>query len=38
MVWAVFWGYEVSDLYLLKRDFESKKMGYLSNSYIDVLE
>ena len=38
MVWAAFWGYEVSDLYLLKRDFESKKMGYSANSYIDVLE
>ena len=38
MVWAAFWGDGVSDLYLLKRDFEAKKMGYSANSYLDVLD
>ena len=38
MVWAVFWGGRISDLYLLERDFEAKKMGYSANSYLDVLD
>ena len=38
MVWTAFWGGGVSDLYLLKRDWEVKKMGYSANSYIDVLD
>ena len=38
MVWAVFWGGGVSDLYPLERDWEAKKMGYSANSYIDVLD
>ena len=38
MVWAAFWGGGVSDLYLLERDWEVKKMGYSANSYIDVLD
>ena len=38
MVWAAFWGCKISNLYLLKRDFEVKKMGYSTNSYLDVLD
>ncbi len=38
MVWACFWGLERSNLYALKRDFESKKHGYFARSYINVLE
>jgi hypothetical protein len=41
MVWACFWGgYEGGrlDLYILDRDFESKKHGYSTRSYLEVLE
>jgi len=39
MVWAAFWGKgERSKLFVLERDFESKKHGYSANSYIEVLE
>jgi transposase len=39
MVWAAFWGQgERSKLFILERDFESKKHGYSANSYIEVLE
>ena len=38
MVWAAFQGDKISDLYLLKRDFETKKMGYSANFYFDVLD
>ena len=42
MVWGCFWGREEgigrSELYLLDRDFESKKHGYSARSYLDVLE
>jgi transposase len=42
MVWACFW-YEDgkiqrSELYIMDRDFESKKHGYSANSYLEVLE
>ena len=37
MVWAVFWGGRISDLYLLDLDFEAKKMNYSANFYFDVL-
>jgi hypothetical protein len=37
IVWAAFWGTNISDLYQLERDFESKKHGYSANSYIQVL-
>jgi hypothetical protein len=42
MVWACFW-YEDgkiqrSNLYILERDFESKKHGYSANSYLQVLD
>jgi len=39
MVWAMFWGYgERSELYIMDRDFESKKHRYSATSYIEVLE
>ena len=38
MVWAAFWGEERSDLYKLARDFESKKLGYSANSYLEILD
>ena len=38
MVWGAFWGSGRSDLYLLDRDFESKKHGYSATSYIKVLD
>ena len=38
MVWAAFWGDGRSDLYRLARDFESRKMGYSANSYLEILE
>lgn len=42
MVWGCFWGRNGvigrSDLYVLDRDFESKKHGYSARSYLDVLD
>jgi hypothetical protein len=38
MVWGCFWDHGRSDLYVLDRDFESKKHGYSANSYIEVLD
>jgi len=38
MVWGAFWGSGRSDLYLLDRDFESKKHGYSAVSYIQILD
>ena len=38
MVWGAFWGSERSDLYLLDRDFESKKHGYSAVFYIQILD
>jgi hypothetical protein len=37
MVWGCFWDNGRSGLYVLDRDFESKKHGYSANSYLDVL-
>lgn len=37
MVWGCFWDFGRSDLYILDRDFESKKQGYSANSYLAVL-
>ena len=42
MVWGCFW-YEDgkiqrSQLYIMDRDFESKKHGYSANSYLEVLD
>ena len=38
MVWAAFWREGRSDLYKFARDFESKKLGYSANSYLEILE
>ena len=39
MVWRMFWGSgKRSELYIMDRDFESKKSGYSANSYIEVLD
>ena len=41
MVWACFWGGKMggrSELYIIDRDFESKKYGYSARSYLEVLE
>ena len=42
MVWGCFWRengrIKRSDLEILARDFESKKIGYSAQSYITVLE
>ena len=38
MVWDMFWGSGRSSLYVMDRDFESKKFGYSANSYIEVLD
>ena len=37
MIWAAIWGNEKCDAFALNRDFESEKMGYSSNSYIELL-
>ena len=39
MVWAAFSGHTgLSDLYIMDRDVEAKKMGYSANSYLEVLD
>ena len=38
MVWGCFWDTGRTGLYLMDRDFESKKHGYSANSYIEVLD
>lgn len=39
MVWGAFWGDgERCPLFILERDFESKKHGYTADSYLQVLE
>jgi hypothetical protein len=39
MVWAAFWGNgNRTPLYIMERDFESKKGGFSANSYIEVLD
>src|SRR6266487_50662 len=39
MVWAAFWGFgNRTPLYIIDRDFESKKNGFSANSYIEVLD
>ncbi len=37
MIWGAFWGSERSNLYLLDRNFESKKHGYSAAFYIQIL-
>jgi hypothetical protein len=38
MVWGCFWDKGRTQLYIMDRDFESKKHGYSANSYLEVLE
>ena len=38
MIWGAFWGSGRSDLYLLERDWKSKKHGYSAASYIKILD
>ena len=39
MVWAAFWGFgNRTPLYIMDRDFESKKNRFSANSYIEVLD
>jgi hypothetical protein len=38
MVWGYFWGDRRTSVYLMDRDFKSKKHGYSANSYIKVLD
>jgi hypothetical protein len=38
MVWGAFWDHGRSPLYIMDRDFESKKHGYSANSYLEVLD
>jgi hypothetical protein len=38
MVWGCFWDTGRSGLYLMDRDFESKKYGYSAESYLEVLD
>ena len=38
MVWGCFWDRGRTNLYIIDRDFESKKYRYSSKSYIEVLD
>jgi hypothetical protein len=38
MVWGAFWDNGRSKLYIMDRDFESKKHRYSANSYLEVLD
>jgi hypothetical protein len=38
MVWGAFWDTGRTNLYIMDRDFESKKHGYSANSYLEVLD
>jgi len=38
MVWGCFWDNERTNLYIMDRDFESKKHSYSANSYLEVLD
>ena len=38
MVWGCFWDTGHTGLYIMDRDFESKKHGYSANSYLEVLD
>ncbi len=38
MIWEAFWSSERSNLYLLDRNFESKKHGYSAVFYIQILD
>ena len=38
IVWACFWDYRRTGLYIINRDFEAKKHSYSTNSYLEVLD
>jgi hypothetical protein len=38
IVWVYFWGGGRTIVYLIDRDFESKKHRFSTNSYLEVLE
>jgi hypothetical protein len=38
MVWGAFWDLGKNNLYIMDRDFESAKHGYLAESYLEILE
>ena len=38
MVWGCFWDIGRSQLYIMDRDFKSKKHRYSANSYLEVLD
>jgi hypothetical protein len=38
IAWATFWDTGKTSLYIINRDFESKKHGYSAASYLEVLE
>ena len=38
IVWGAFWDLGHTNLYIIDRDFESKKHRYSANSYIEVLD
>jgi hypothetical protein len=38
MVWGCFWDLRRSKLYIMDRDFESKKHRYSAESYLEVLD
>jgi len=38
IVWGYFWDNGRTNLYIMDRDFESKKHGYSANSYLEVLD
>jgi hypothetical protein len=38
MIWGCFWDLGRSQLYIINRDFESKKHRYSAESYLEILE
>ena len=38
IVWAAFWDNGRTKLYIMDRDFKSKKHRYSTNSYLEVLD
>jgi hypothetical protein len=38
VVWSAFWDRGRTSLYIIDRDFESKKHRYSANSYLEILD
>jgi hypothetical protein len=38
IVWGAFWDTRRTSLYIIDRDFESKKHRFIANSYLEVLD